>query len=113
MTFLALVEAQLEEDVPSLRHTNEVTGAYVTAAARIPLYSYLYRLRENAIYCDTDSLIYIQPRDEHALIGTGDKLGDLTSEFRPSEFVSEFAVGGHKNYAYKVMTGGTGKKNSM
>jgi len=41
-----------EEDVPSLRHTNEVIGAYLTAGARIHLYRYLDRLRENAMYCD-------------------------------------------------------------
>jgi hypothetical protein len=28
-----------EEDVPSLRHTNEVIGAYVTAGARLHLYT--------------------------------------------------------------------------
>ena len=33
-----------EEDVPSLRHTNEVIGAYVTAGARIYLYRFLDRL---------------------------------------------------------------------
>jgi len=38
-----------EEDVPSMRHTNELIGAYVTAGARIHLYRYLDRLRENAI----------------------------------------------------------------
>jgi len=45
-------------------------------------------LRENAIYCDTDWVIYIQPRDEPQLIETGDKLGDIISEFRPSETIS-------------------------
>jgi len=94
--------------VPNFRHNNEVIGAYVTAGARIHLYRFLDRLRENAIYCDTDSVIYVQPRDEPALIETGDKLGDITSELRPSEFISEFVSGGPKNYAYRVMTGGTG-----
>jgi len=51
-----------QEDVPNLRHTNEVIGAYVTAGARINLYRYLDRLRENAMYCDTDSVIYVQPK---------------------------------------------------
>jgi len=97
----------VEENLPNLRHTNEVIGAYVTAGARVHLYRYLDRLRENAIYCDTDSVIYVQPRDEPALIETGDKLGDMTSELRPSEFISEFVSGGPKNYAYRVMTGGT------
>ena len=91
--------------MPNFRHNNEVIGAYVTAGARIHLYRFLDRLRENAIYCDTDSVIYVQPRDEPALIETGDKLGDMTSELRPSEFISEFVSGGPKNYAYRVMTG--------
>ena len=34
----------------------------------------------------------------------------MTSELRPSEFKSEFAGGGPKNYAYMVMTGGKGEK---
>jgi len=72
-----------EEHVPSLRQTNEVIGSYVTAVARINLYRYLDRLRENAIYFDVDSVIYIQLRDGHPMIETGDKLGDMTSEFRP------------------------------
>jgi len=49
----------VEEDVPILRYTNDVIGVYVTAVARIRLYRYLDRLRENALYCDTDSVIYI------------------------------------------------------
>jgi len=78
-----------EERVPNLRHTNEVIGAYVTAWARIHLYRYLYRLKENAIYCDTDSVIYIQPRDEPELIETGDNLGDMTSELKRQQFITE------------------------
>jgi len=51
-----------QEDVSRLRHTNEVIGAYVTAWATIHLYSYLDMLQEKAIYCDTDSVIYICSR---------------------------------------------------
>ena len=54
--------------MPNLRHTNEVLGAYVTTGARIHLYRYLDRLGERAIYCDTDSVIYIQNEDEPNLI---------------------------------------------
>jgi len=71
-----------EEHVPNLRHTNEFTAAYVTAGARIPLYRYLDSLGEKDIHCDTNSVICIQPRDEHGLTETGDKLGDMTSELR-------------------------------
>jgi len=51
-----------EEHVPNLRHTYEEIGAYVTAGERIHLFSFLNRLQENALYCDTDSLIYFQPK---------------------------------------------------
>ena len=99
-----------EEDVPSLRHTNVVIGAYVTAGARIHLYRYLDRLQEKAIYCDTESVIYIQPKDESSLIETGDKLGNMTFELRPSEGILEFVSGGLKNYAYKIVTEGKEEK---
>ena len=64
-------QSSSEERVPSLRHTNEVIGAYVTAGPRIHLYSYLDRLQDRAIYCDTDSVIFIQPTAEPALVETG------------------------------------------
>ena len=57
--------------MPNLLHTNKVIGAYVTSGSRIHLYRYLDRLGERAIYCDTDSVIYIQPKDEPNLIETG------------------------------------------
>jgi len=60
-----------EQHVPSLRHTSEVIGAYVTAGARIRLYQYLDRLQENAICCGMDSVIFIPPRDEPELIDMG------------------------------------------
>jgi len=61
-------------------HTNEVIGAYVTAGARIHLYNYLDRLKDKAIYTDTDAVIHIQPRNEPSLIETGDNIGQMTSE---------------------------------
>jgi len=51
----------------------------------------------------TDSVIYIQPRDEPELIETGDNLGDMTSELKPQQFITEFVSAGPKNYAYKIM----------
>ena len=66
-----------------MRHTNEVIDAYFIAGAWIHLYRYLDRLGDRAIYCDTDSVIDIQPRDEPGLIETWDRLGDMTSNCRP------------------------------
>ena len=94
-----------EENVASLPNTNEVIGAYVPAATRIHLYSFLDRLEENAIYCDTNSVIFIQPSGESWPIATGDKLGDMQSELKPSEFLVEFASGGPKKYAYTTYEG--------
>ena len=73
-----------DEQMPSLRHTNEVIGAYVTAGARIHLYGFLDTLQEKTIYTDTDSVIFIQPGpgSEPALIKTGDNLGQMQSELK-------------------------------
>jgi len=77
-----------EERVPSVSHTNEVIGAYVTAGARIHLYSYMNRLKGKTIYTDMDSVIHIQPRNEPSLIETGNNLGQMTSELKPDEIIS-------------------------
>jgi hypothetical protein len=66
-----------EENVSNQPHTNEVIGAYVTEGAKIHLYRFPDRLQENAIYCDTDSVIFIQPNWEPWPIATGVKLGDM------------------------------------
>jgi len=72
------------ERVPILRHTNEVICAYVTAGARIHLYAFLDKLQEKAIYCKTDSVIFLQPGQgcEPTLIKTGDNLGQMQSELK-------------------------------
>jgi len=39
-------------------------------------------------------------------------LGDMTSELRPSESISELVSSGPKNYAYRVLTG-DGRGNTV
>jgi hypothetical protein len=47
---------------------------------------------------------YISPtKDDAALVKTGDCLGDMTSELKLCEYISEFVSGGPKNYAYKTI----------
>ena len=75
---------------------------------RIHLNAYLDKLQERAIYTDTDSVIYIQDDAEPPLIVCGDKLGSMTNELQPGEFIEEFVSGGPKNYAYRVVGGGGG-----
>ena len=72
-----------------LRHTNDVIASYVTAGGRMKLYTYLDILQQRALYADTDSVIYIQPRDGAAMVKTGDHLWDMTSELKPCEYISE------------------------
>ena len=90
-----------EERVPSLRHTNEVIGAYVSASARIQLNRHIDRLQEKAIYCDRDSVIFVLPRDEPHLVEPGDKCGDMTSDLKALQIISEFVRAGPKNYALR------------
>ena len=99
--------------MPSLRHTNEVICAYVTAGARIHLYSYLNRLQDKAIYCDPDSVLYIQPAAGPKLVKTGDNLGEMTSELKPNEIISEVVCAGPKNYAYKTINSKTGESKTV
>jgi hypothetical protein len=102
-----------EENIPSLRHTNEVIGASVTAGARLHLYSFLDRLQEKAQYCDTDSVFYVQRDNEPAPIPCGDKFGDMVIELNPGEHVTEFVSAGAKNYAYKIVNSATGETKTV
>jgi hypothetical protein len=55
-------------------------------------------------------VIYIQPRDEPALVQRGYNLGDMTSELRTGESISEFVAGSPKNYAYETVVQGRRSK---
>jgi hypothetical protein len=88
--------------VPTLKHSN-VIATYITAGGRIYLYSYLDSLRDKALFCQTDSVVYIQPRNEPGLVETGDCLGATTSDLKPDELIFEFIAVGRKNYAYKTL----------
>jgi len=56
------------------------------------MYGFLDRLQENAIYCDNDCVIFIQPSAEPWPIAFGDKLGDMQSELKHTltSFRNEF-----------------------
>ena len=87
----------------NLRHTNYFIGAYVNAGVRIHPYVYVYMLQKRALYCETDSVIYIQPTAETSLVKTGDCLGALTSELKPEFDIEGFMIGGPKNYVYRIV----------
>jgi hypothetical protein len=75
-----------EEKATSLRHTNDVLGSYVTAGAALRLYSYLDELQKRALYCDTDSVLYVH-RNEQPLITCADNLGYMVCELGPSKYI--------------------------
>jgi len=112
VVWLASLHAE-ESRVQTLRHTNDVIGSYVTAGARLHLYRYLDELQERALYTDTDSVLFIQPRDGAALVEIGDCLGAMTSELKPNETISMFVSGGPKNYAYKILNSVTGAEKTV
>ena len=72
------------------------------------MYPYLDILQKHALYTDTDRVMYIQPRDGAALVDAGECLGDMTSELKPCEYISEFVSDGPKNYAYQTCNTKTG-----
>ncbi|XP_043268101.1 uncharacterized protein [Venturia canescens] len=85
---------------------SSVIAAYTTAQARLKLYSYLELLDKRALYCDTDSVIYVTKNcpDEFEP-PTGQMLGDLTDEltcYGKGCYIKSFVSGGPKFYAFVV-----------
>ena len=65
------------------------------------------------MYCDTDSVIFIQKDNDPAKFKTGDYLSDLTDyleEYGSCSFVEEFVSGGPKNYAFLLFCPSNGKR---
>ena len=60
-------------------------------------------VQERALYCDTDSVIYVSKPGEPEL-PLGPYLGELTDELK-GEYITTFVSGGPKNYAYRTNTG--------
>ena len=89
-----------DDFVQSNPRTNVVIAAYTTAQARLQLYNDLDCLKDRAMYCDTDSIIYHSTPKECKL-PTGNFLGQLTNEITDGE-ITHYVSGGPKNYALKV-----------
>jgi len=82
-----------------------LVAAYVTTQARLKLYEYLSELGECVLYCDTDSVVFIQNVDEPTKVRTGDYLGHLTDEFEEfgaEYFIEEFVSGGQNTMRFVI-----------
>jgi hypothetical protein len=64
-------------------------------------------LKEKTIYCDTDSVIYIQKYEQSPAVTCGDM---LENELGPEEHIDVFVSGDTKNYAYRTVNSRTKKK---
>ena len=53
------------------KYVNVAVAAYVTTQHRRKLYKYLSKLGNSVLYCDTDSVIYIQNVDDHKNLKQG------------------------------------------
>ncbi|XP_043286864.1 uncharacterized protein [Venturia canescens] len=87
---------------------NTVIAAYTTAQARLKLYTYLEPLGKRALYCDTDSVIYVTRKEPGEYEPpTGQLLGDLTDElssYGEGSYIKSFISGGPKFYSFIVNT---------
>lgn len=89
------------------RNLSLITGAYTTAHGRLRLYEELYRLGDRMLYCDTDSVIYIDHIDDPIEYKPklGSNIGELTDEiskYKKGGYVSEFVSVGPKSYSLRI-----------
>ena len=101
-----------EEFAEQNNKVNVVIAAFTTAYARLKLYDLLDDLldvlQERVLYYDTDSVIYVHKPDKPDP-PLGNYLGDLTDELN-GDYITSFASGGPKNYAYRTKNGKTDTK---
>jgi len=57
--------------------------------------------------------MFVQPRDEPALVETWNNLWAMTSELKTSQFIEEYVSVGPKNYAYKIVDSATGERKMV
>ena len=53
-----------EDNVNTGKNVNVAVAAYVTTQARLKLYGYLSELGKSVLYCDVDSVSYVQKEGE-------------------------------------------------
>ena len=96
------------------KNVNVEVAVYITTQALLKLYEYLSKLGKSVLYCDTDSVIYIQNVNEPPKVETGDYLGDLTDELESGfgSNIEEFVSGDPRNYAFSVFSSSTGKRTT-
>lgn len=90
--------------VPEDGRTNVYVALFTTAHARLKLYTILETLGKRALYCDTDSVIYLSKTGDTD-IKLGDYVGQMTNELDDGDHIVEFCAAAPKQYAYKTANG--------
>lgn len=101
------------EYMEPLPHQVLPIGAFTTAYGRIRLYREILKrlnsvqLENNvALYCDTDSIYYIEKPGVTFNLPIGDCIGQLTNEltqYGANAYITEFVAVGAKSYSYIVL----------
>lgn len=103
---LEVVYTANEDEYVDNGKVNIFIAAFTTCYARIKLYSFLAKLKEQVLYFDTDSVIYTH-RTGQPKLDNGDHLGDLTNELKGDDYIKDFTSAGPKNYGYITHQGKT------
>ena len=97
------ISKAVEEVIPSNK-TNIFIVSF-TSWARLELYKYLELLKDQVLYFDTDSIIYLW-REGLPDVETGPFWGQMKDETAGVP-IHEFVTGGPKNYSYMLKNGET------
>ena len=89
----------LKEENTSLPTTSLAIASMTTSHARLHLYSVLKTLKDRALYCDTDSVIYEHHEDGFNPV-EGKYLGELECE-TGGKPIDEFVAIAPKSYSYR------------
>ena len=68
-------------------------ASFVTAQARLKLYSEMSKLHKRVLYIDTDSIFFLTSSKDEYQPYIGTRLGEFTREIYPSvgEYIKEWA----------------------
>ena len=84
--------------------SNLFIASNTTAMARMKLYKSLDTVKERMLYCDTDSIIYLE-REGELYLPLGNLLGEFTNELRENDYITIFISGGAKNDGFVTAQG--------
>ena len=93
-----------QEYAPPNCRRNVILGLFVTSYARIKLNQVLQKNPEQVLYCDTDSVLRINPAGL-AQRTNSSILGELADEMKPGIKITEFVSTGSKSYCYATSDG--------